>query len=133
MQLLSPRPFQLMHSEEPKRLVHWYVEYANDIIAQECALYPDRFVGVAGLPQTGDSPIHEVLPELERCVKTHGFRGCLINPDPFENNGRRAPAMAVIVTGIHSTKNCASWTSSAISTRQARARRSANLVASLHQ
>ena len=40
MQIISPRPFQLMHSEEPKKLVHWYVEYVNDIIAQECALYP---------------------------------------------------------------------------------------------
>ncbi|PWK76731.1 amidohydrolase family protein [Aminobacter sp. AP02] len=93
IQLLSPRPFQLMHSEEPKKLVHWYVEYANDIIAQECALYPERFYGVAGLPQTGDSPITEALPELERCVKEFGFRGCLINPDPFENNGRMAPPM----------------------------------------
>jgi OH-DDVA meta-cleavage compound hydrolase len=93
MQVISPRPFQLMHSEEPKKLVHWYVEYVNDIIAQECALYPDRFVGVAGLPQTGDSPITEALGELTRCVKTHGFRGCLINPDPFENGGRKAPPM----------------------------------------
>lgn len=93
MQLLSPRPFQLMHSEEPKKLVHWYVGLVNDIIAQECALYPDKFVGVAGLPQTGDSPIEEALPELERCVRSHGFRGCLINPDPFENGGRKAPPM----------------------------------------
>ncbi len=93
MQILSPRPFQLMHSEEPKKLVHWYVEFANDIIARECALYPGRFVGVAGLPQTGDSPIEEALPELERCVREHGFRGCLVNPDPFENNGRMAPPM----------------------------------------
>ena len=93
MQALSPRPFQLMHSEEPKKLVHWYVEYINDTLAQECRLYPDRFVGMAGLPQTGDSPITEALPELERCVREHGFRGCLVNPDPFENNGRKAPPM----------------------------------------
>ncbi|MGE0280282.1 MAG: amidohydrolase family protein [Rhizobiaceae bacterium] len=93
MQLISPRPFQLMHSEQPKKLVHWYVQFVNDIIAQECKIYPDKFVGVAGLPQAGDSPIEEALPELERCVKEHGFRGCLINPDPFENDGRMAPPM----------------------------------------
>jgi OH-DDVA meta-cleavage compound hydrolase len=93
MQLLSPRPFQLMHSEEPKKLVHWYVEYVNDVIAQECRLYPEMFRGIAGLPQTGDSPIKESLGELERCVKKHGFLGCLINPDPFENSGRKAPPM----------------------------------------
>ncbi|GKY89942.1 amidohydrolase family protein [Sinisalibacter aestuarii] len=92
-QLLSPRPFQLMHSEEPKQLVHWYVSVVNDLIAQQCALYPGRFTGIAGLPQTGDSPIEESLPELERAVKDLGFRGCLINPDPFENNGRKAPPM----------------------------------------
>jgi len=92
-QLLSPRPFQLMHSEEPKKLVHWYVEAANDLIAQECAQYPGKFTGIAGLPQAGDSPIEHCLPELERTVKELGFRGCLLNPDPFENNGRKAPPM----------------------------------------
>jgi OH-DDVA meta-cleavage compound hydrolase len=93
MQMLSPRPFQLMHSEEPKPLVHAYVKMANDILARQVALYPDRFAGVGALPQTGDSPIEAALPELERCVAEHGFRGCLINPDPFENSGRKAPPM----------------------------------------
>lgn len=92
-QLISPRPFQMMHSEEPKQLVHWYIEAVNDLIAKECAIYPEMFTGIAGLPQTGDSPIEDALKELERTVKTHGFRGCLINPDPFENNGRKAPPM----------------------------------------
>ena len=92
-QMLSPRPFQLMHSEEPKKLVHWYVETVNNLIAQECAQYPKMFTGIAGLPQTGDSPIEECLPELERAVTKLGFRGCLLNPDPFENNGRKAPPM----------------------------------------
>ncbi|MFZ2103175.1 MAG: amidohydrolase family protein, partial [Oricola sp.] len=92
-QLLSPRPFQLMHSEEPKHLVHWYVETVNDLIAQECAQYPGRFTGIAGLPQTGGSPVEECLPELERVVTQHGFRGCLLNPDPFENSGSKAPAL----------------------------------------
>jgi len=93
MQVLSPRPFQMMHSEEPKKLVHAYVRAANDMLARQVALYPDRFVGVCGLPQTGASPVEEALPELERCVGEHGFRGCLINPDPFENSGRKAPPM----------------------------------------
>lgn len=92
-QLLSPRPFQLMHSEEPKRLVHWYVAAVNDLIAQQVRMYPAIFTGIAGLPQTGDSPIEEALPELERAVRDLGFRGCLINPDPFENSGRKAPPM----------------------------------------
>lgn len=93
MQVLSPRPYQMMHSERPTKLVHWYIEEVNDLIARQCALYPDRFVPMAGLPQTAGDPIENALPELERCVKEMGFRGCLINPDPFENSGEKAPPM----------------------------------------
>ena len=32
------------------------------------------------------------IAELERCVKL-GFRGCLLNPDPYENSGTKAPPM----------------------------------------
>jgi len=93
MQVLSPRPYQMMHSEKPTKLVHWYIEEVNDLIARQCAMYPDRFVPMAGLPQTAGDPIETALPELERCVKEMGFRGCLVNPDPFENSGEKAPPM----------------------------------------
>ena len=93
MQMLSPRPFQSMHSEEPKKLVHAYISAVNDILAREVALYPKRFAGVGSLPQTGDSPIEDVLGEFERCVSELGFKGFLVNPDPFENGGRTAAPM----------------------------------------
>jgi predicted TIM-barrel fold metal-dependent hydrolase len=93
VQLLSPRPYQLMHSEKPGKLVHWFVEECNSLIARECALYPDRFIGVAGLPQVAGAPVVDVLPELERCVKQLGFVGCLLNPDPYENSGTEAPPL----------------------------------------
>jgi 4-oxalmesaconate hydratase len=54
---------------------------------------PDRFLGVCGLPQAAGEPIAKVIPELERCIKTLGFRGCLLNPDPYENSGTEAPAL----------------------------------------
>ncbi len=92
MQLLSPRPFQMMHSAKPGRLVHWFTEETNNIIARTCKLLPERFVGVAGLPQVAGEPIEVALPELERCVKM-GFRGCLLNPDPFENGPSEAPPL----------------------------------------
>jgi OH-DDVA meta-cleavage compound hydrolase len=92
LQLLSPRPFQMMHSAKPGRLVHWFTEETNNIIARNCQLVPQRFVGIAGLPQVAGDPIQVVLPELERCVKM-GFRGCLLNPDPFENGPEEAPAL----------------------------------------
>lgn len=93
MQVLSPRPYQMMHSEKPAKLVHWYMEEVNDLIHRQCAMHPDRFVPMAGLPQTAGDPIENALPELERCVTEMGFRGCLINPDPFENSGEMAPPM----------------------------------------
>lgn len=93
MQLLSPRPFQQMHSEKPGKLVHWFCEETNNIIARTVGLLPDRFVGIAGIPQVAGDPIEVVLPELERAVNTLGFKGCLLNPDPFENSGPEAPPM----------------------------------------
>src|SRR5499427_10680558 len=38
MQIISPRPYQMMHSETPK-LVAWYTEETNNIIARETKLY----------------------------------------------------------------------------------------------
>ncbi|HEY4028160.1 MAG TPA: amidohydrolase family protein [Candidatus Dormibacteraeota bacterium] len=87
VQFLSPRPFQLMHSEQPESIVRWWVEANNDIIARQCRAFPDVFRGVAGLPQTAAGSIQPCVEELERCVKEHGFIGCLINPDPTEGTG----------------------------------------------
>ena len=92
MQMLSPRPFQMMHSMKPNRVVHWFTEETNNIIARTVKLIPNRFIGVAGLPQASGEPIQNVIPELERCVKL-GFRGCLLNPDPYENGPQEAPAL----------------------------------------
>lgn len=92
-QLLSPRPFQMMHSAKPGRLVHWFTEETNNIIARSCELMPNCFIGVCGLPQVAGDPVENALPELERCVTSHGFRGCLLNPDPYENSGTEAPGL----------------------------------------
>jgi predicted TIM-barrel fold metal-dependent hydrolase len=92
MQLVSPRPYQMMHSENP-RLVNWFMEETNNIIAKQMKLYPKVFRGVCGLPQSpGVSPTN-CFAELERCVKQLGFVGCLINPDPGEASGVETPAL----------------------------------------
>jgi len=93
LQLISPRPFQLMQSEKPSKLVHWFTEECNNIIYRQTQLFPDTFVGVAGLPQTAGDPIEQALPELERCINELGFAGCLLNPDPFENGNGEAPPL----------------------------------------
>ena len=131
LQLLSPRPFQMMHSTKPGKLVHWFTEETNNVIARTVGLLPDRFVGICGMPQVAGDPVQEALPELERCVRKLGFRGCLLNPDPFENSGTEAPSLGdrywyplyeklceldvpahIHATGSHSARSPTRYTSS---------------------
>jgi predicted TIM-barrel fold metal-dependent hydrolase len=93
IQLISPRPFQLMHSEKPAKLVHWFAEECHNIIHRQTQMYPNQFLGVASLPTVAGRPVQEALPELERCIKQLEFVGCLLNPDPFENSGEEPPAL----------------------------------------
>lgn len=93
MQCISPRPFQMMHSETPAKIVHWWTEETNNIIHRSCTLMPDKFFGIGGLPQAAGEPIEHTLTELERCIKELDFKGCLLNPDPYENGGTKAPPL----------------------------------------
>ncbi|MGH3320665.1 MAG: amidohydrolase family protein [Streptosporangiaceae bacterium] len=92
VQLTSPRPFQMMHSESPARIVEWFCAATNDVISQVCALLPERFRGIAGLPQSPELRPADWAEELRRCVNELGFVGCLINPDPYEGT-QVPPAM----------------------------------------
>src|SRR5215468_637197 len=92
MQLISPRPYQMMTSENPK-LVQWFTEETNAIIAREAKLFPNVFRGVCGLPLTPGIPVRNVVPYLEKCVKEDGFVGCLLNPDPGECSGVETPPL----------------------------------------
>ena len=66
VQLISPRPWHLMHSERPEKLIHWFVEECHDLIYRQTQLYPGLFFGIAALPQCAGEPITNVLPELDR-------------------------------------------------------------------
>ena len=92
MQLISPRPYQMMTSESPK-LVHWFVEETNNIIAKQVQLYPSTFRAVAGLPMTPGVSPKAIVPYLEKLVKEQGFVGCLLNPDPGECSGQETPPL----------------------------------------
>ena len=93
IQFISPRPFQLMHSEKPEKIVHWWVEANNNAIATTLKLAPTRYRGVAGLPQSAGVPITNTFEEIDRCVNDLGFIGIMINPDPYEGDGTHAPGM----------------------------------------
>lgn len=92
MQFLSPRPFQLMHSERPTKIVHWYCEMANNAVATTVKLAPTRYQGIAALPQSPSEPITSTFDEIDRCMD-QGFIGIMINPDPNEGNGEPFPGM----------------------------------------
>ncbi|MDA0240983.1 MAG: amidohydrolase family protein [Proteobacteria bacterium] len=92
-QMISPRPFHLMHSEQPSKIIQWFHEEVNNIIHRETEMYPGKFFGIAGLPQPAGEPLDMAIRELERCVNELGFKGCLLNPDPYENSGTEAPAL----------------------------------------
>lgn len=89
LQLISPRPYQMMHSESPANLVEWFAAETNDVIHRVCELEPGRFRGVAGLPQSMETDPKRWTEELRRCVQELGFVGALLNPDPYE--GTRQP------------------------------------------
>ena len=92
MQFLSPRPFQLMHSEKPTRIVDYFCEANNDVIARVVKSHPDRYAGVCGLPHHSEEPdTKHLLEELRRCVNDLDFIGCMINPDPGEGEGYTPP------------------------------------------
>src|SRR5205809_6820355 len=92
MQLISPRPYQQMHSENPK-LVQWFTEETNNLIARQVKLFPKVFRGVCGLPQRPGVSPKAVLPYLERCVNEQGFVGCLLNPDPGDCRCHETPPL----------------------------------------
>ncbi len=87
IQLLSPRPFMLMHSHRSFRDVQTWIELQNDLIHNTIEMYPSRFRGVAGLPQVDGEPITIVFDEIDRCINELGFVGVLVNPDPSEGRG----------------------------------------------
>lgn len=87
IQLISPRPFQMMHSEQAK-LVEWFTEETNNMIAGSCRVAAGRFRGIAGMPQSMETDPGRWTAELRRCVTELGFVGALLNPDPCEGSAQ---------------------------------------------
>ncbi|MFE7243094.1 amidohydrolase family protein [Streptomyces sp. NPDC057580] len=93
VQLISPRPFHAWHAQRPHSVVVDWTRHVNDIIARTCALFPDRYIGMGGLPQATGEPLDTALAELTRCVQEYGFVGFLLNPDPSEGGTPVPPGL----------------------------------------
>lgn len=86
VQIIGPRPFLMMAWMEEHLLPAW-TGYVNDMIHQQCEMFPDRFLGAAMLPQVSEAPdLSNCLEELNRCVTEYGFAAAYLSPDP---GGRR--------------------------------------------
>jgi predicted TIM-barrel fold metal-dependent hydrolase len=90
VQMISPRPVAMMHWEMKPLVNHW-TRVTNDVIFQQTKMHPDRYVGVAQLPQHQSVDTSNCLEELDRCVQEMNFVGALVNPDPGAD--RQTPGM----------------------------------------
>jgi predicted TIM-barrel fold metal-dependent hydrolase len=90
VQLLSPRPVAMMHWERAPVVEQW-TRSTNQVIAQQCEMYPHRFIGIGQLPQTPEGNIRRCADELERCIREHRFVGAILNPDP--GGDRKSPGL----------------------------------------
>ena len=89
-QLIGPRPVDEWHWM-PFFLQEVWARSMNDFICQSVRLHPDRFVGMAQLPQNSKMDTSHVIAELDRCVNELGFVGAYLNPDP--GGDRQAPGL----------------------------------------
>ncbi len=93
VQFISARPVAMMHWEQPGIQALW-AKTTNDVIYQTVQMHPDRFAGIAQLPQTGidfEKDTAHCVPEFHRAVTELGFVGATLNPDPGAD--RRAPGV----------------------------------------
>ncbi len=89
---ISPRPYTMMHSAKPEKIVHWYCQAVNDALALQVKMEPNKFRAIGGLPQNAGVPVTNTFDEIDRCINDLGFVGIMINPDPGEGDGQ-TPAM----------------------------------------
>ncbi|MES2044668.1 MAG: amidohydrolase family protein [Pseudomonadota bacterium] len=80
--IFSPKAAGMAHHVGTEATSQAWARLCNDMIHRVCELFPEKFIGVAQLPQApGVSPAN-CVGELERAVTQLGFVGCNLNPDP---------------------------------------------------
>src|SRR4051812_2423185 len=80
--VFSPRASAMAHHVGDAAVSQEWARRCNDLIHRVTTLFPERFIGVAQLPQSPGAPIEGSIAELRRCVEELGFVGVNLNPDP---------------------------------------------------
>ena len=79
LQVLSIRPVSMLHVENRYISIPW-ARVHNNVMAEAISRHPDRFRGLATLPQGAE--MDAWVDELERAVKELGMVGAIVNPNP---------------------------------------------------
>jgi predicted TIM-barrel fold metal-dependent hydrolase len=85
---ISPRPYTMMHSAKPEKIVHWYCQAVNDAMALQVKMEPKKFRAIGGLPQNAGVGVKNTFDEIDRCINDLGFV-IMINPDRVKETARR--------------------------------------------
>ena len=80
--VFSPRASFMAHHVGGFETSATWAAICNELCARVAGLFPDSFVGAAMLPQSPGVDTKTCLPELDRCVREHGFVALNLNPDP---------------------------------------------------
>lgn len=80
--LFSPRASFMAHHIGDFTTSSRWAAICNELCARVAALYPERFVPAAMLPQSPGADPATSVPELERCVKEYGAVAVNLSPDP---------------------------------------------------
>jgi 4-oxalmesaconate hydratase len=91
MTLFSPRAGGMSHHIGTAETSRDWTLVCNELIHRICSLYPQNFTGVGQLPQSPGVRPDNCVAEMERCVKSYGFVGFNLNPDPSGGYWRDPP------------------------------------------
>ena len=80
--IFSPRASAMGHHEGDQRVSLEWTVACNNLIKRVVDLFPDKFIGVAQLPQSPGADLTATIAEMERCINELGFVGINLNPDP---------------------------------------------------
>src|SRR6218665_2467813 len=80
--IFSPRASFMAHHIGDFQTSAAWSSICNELIARVVALFPDRFIGAAMLPQSPGVDPATCLPEIDRCINEYGFVAINLSPDP---------------------------------------------------
>ncbi len=80
--IFSPRASFMAHHIGDLKVSKTWARICNDLVARVSALYPDRFLVGAMLPQSPGAAPETSVPELVRAVEELGAVTVNLNPDP---------------------------------------------------